>query len=96
LQSAGAEIINRKDWRREHVEHLTRLEFQPPEQVIMWARLKKHRALLFGPLSGGLILQSSCPLVEDFDPITLFAQAASTIITDSIFFALDSYLVAIS
>ena len=59
---------------------------------------KKTRRLrmLTGLLSGGLVFQSGCPLAEDFDPITLFAQAAATIITDSVFFALDSFLIAVS
>ncbi len=59
---------------------------------------KKTRRLrvLTGLLSGGLVFQSGCPLAEDFDPITLFAQAAATIITDSVFFALDSFLIGVS
>ncbi len=59
---------------------------------------KKTRRLrvLAGLLSGGLVFQSGCPLAEDFDPITLFAQAAATIITDSVFFALDSFLIGVS
>ncbi len=59
---------------------------------------KKTRRLrvLIGLLSGGLVFQSSCPLAEDFDPITLFAQAAATILTDSVFFALDSFLIGVS
>lgn len=50
----------------------------------------------FSVLCGGLVFQSACPLAEDFDPLTLFAQAASTIITDSIFFALDTLLISAS
>ncbi len=59
---------------------------------------KKTRRLrvLIGLLSGGLVFQSSCPLAEDFDPITLFAQTAATILTDSVFFALDSFLIGAS
>ncbi len=52
--------------------------------------------MLTGLLSGGLVFQSGCPLAEDFDPITLFAQAAATILTDSVFFALDSFLISVS
>ena len=59
---------------------------------------KKTRRLrvLAGLLSGGLMFQSGCPLAEDFDPITLFAQAAATILTDTVFFALDSFLISVS
>ena len=49
-----------------------------------------------GLLSGGLVFQSGCPLADDFDPITLFAQTAATLIADSVFFALDSFLIRVS
>ncbi len=56
--------------------------------------LRRRSLVLLGGLSTGLMVQSTCPLSEDFDAITLFAQAASTIVTDSIFFALDSFLLS--
>ncbi len=52
--------------------------------------------LWLGLLSGGLVFQSGCPLADDFDPITLFAQTAATLIADSVFFALDSFLISMS
>ncbi len=59
-------------------------------------KIRRSSAMWFSVLCGGLVFQSACPLAEDFDPLTLFAQVASTIITDSIFFALDSLLVSVS
>ena len=62
--------------------------------------MKKMRTrrlrLWLGLLSGGLMFQSGCPLAADFDPITLFAQTAATLIADSVFFALDSFLISVS
>ena len=53
----------------------------------------RHRSVIWlAVVSTGTAWQSGCPLSPDFDPLTLFAEAASTIITDTIFFALDSYL----
>lgn len=59
-------------------------------------KIRRSSRMWFKVLCGGLVFQSGCPLAEDFDPITLFAQAASTIITDSIFFALDTLLISAS
>lgn len=59
-------------------------------------KIRRSSATWFSVLCGGLVFQSGCPLAEDFDPLTLFAQAASTIITDSIFFALDTLLISAS
>ena len=56
----------------------------------------RHLRLWVGLLSGGLVFQSGCPLADDFDPITLFAQTAATLIADSVFFALDSFLISVS
>ena len=62
----------------------------------MDGRTTRRLRTLVGLLSGGLVFQSGCPLAEDFDPITLFAQSAATIIADAVFFALDSFLITVS
>ena len=62
----------------------------------MWNYLTSRSFKILGLLSGGLLLQSTCILEEDFDPVSLFAEVAATLLTDSLFFALDSYLVSVS
>lgn len=62
----------------------------------MFKGFGKRSSALFVALSTGLVFQSGCPLAEDFDAVTLFAQTASTLITDTLFFALDSFLISAS
>ncbi len=49
----------------------------------------------FAVLSMGLLVQSACPLQEDFDLATLFAESASIVFRDTIFFTLDSLLLSL-
>ena len=51
----------------------------------------RRRMLVLCGLAGTLF-QTTCVT----DPLTLFAQVASTVLTDAVFFALDSWLVSIS
>lgn len=62
----------------------------------MWYILRKRTFQILSVLSGGMVLQSTCVLEENFDPVTLFAEVAATVFTDALFFALDSYLVSVS
>ena len=60
----------------------------------MFAKLTRRAYYALGALSCGLAFQSTCPLDPEFDSLALFAEATSTLITDTIFFALDSLLVS--
>jgi hypothetical protein len=52
--------------------------------------------MVLSALSGAVLWQSTCFLESDFDPRLLIAEAASTLVTDAIFFALDAFLFNIS
>jgi hypothetical protein len=51
------------------------------------------RFRLLSTALGGVLLQASCTPQQALE---VFVQAASTVLTDAVFFALDSYLVSVS
>lgn len=59
-------------------------------------RPTRRSFMVLSALSGAVLWQSTCFLESDFDPRLLIAEAASTLVTDAIFFALDAFLFNIS